>query len=324
MTKQGKTNRILDMYVRLCEGKVINKKEEAKRYDVDKRSIQRDIDSIRAFISCNEELKKSREIVYDRSKDGFVMVGDKESLMSNDEVLAISKILLESRAFTKEEMTSILDKLIRRCVPYKHRKEIVDLISTEKHQYIEKSSKSNINDKLWKLGEEIEQYQVIEITYAKQISINDIIKKTIWPVALLFSDSYFYLNAFVVEKKEDGSYKQKFDYPTIFRVDKIMKYQEVGQKFKLDDHNKFQFMFMGNLIKIQFRYTGKNVEDLLERLPTACILAGEKGEYIVEAEVSEDGIFTWLLSQGNSVEILRPQSMRNKMKNMLLEMIKKY
>ena len=83
-------------------------------------------------------------------------------------------------------------------------------------------------------------------------------------------------------------------------------------------------MFMGNLIKIQFRYTGKNVEDLLERLPTACILAGEKGEYIVEAEVSEDGIFTWLLSQGNAVEILRPQSMRNKMKNMLLEMIKKY
>ncbi len=83
-------------------------------------------------------------------------------------------------------------------------------------------------------------------------------------------------------------------------------------------------MLTGNLTKIQFRYIGKNIDDFLERLPTACILASENGEYIIEAEVSGDGIFNWLLSQGNAVEILRPQSMRNKMKSMLLEMIKKY
>ena len=324
MTKRGKTNRILDIYVRLCEGKVINKKIEAKRCNVDKRSIQRDIDSIRAFISDEEDLDSSKEIVYDRSKDGFVMVGGENAFMTNDEILAISKILLDSRAFTKEEMSSILDKLIKRCVPQKDRKEILDLISSENYQYVERSSKSNIKDKLWKLGEEIEQYQLLEITYAKQISTNDIIKKSIWPVALLFSDSYFYLNAFVVEKKADGTYKQKFDYPTIFRIDKIVNYKEIGQRFKIDDHNKFQFMFTGNLTKIQFRYIGKNIDEILERLPTACVLSEENGEYIIEAEVSGDGIFTWLLAQGNAVEILRPQSMRNKMKNMLLEMIKKY
>ena len=312
------------MYVRLCEGKVINKKEEAKRYNVDKRSIQRDIDSIRAFILSEENIENKREIVYDRSKDGFVMVGMEDAFMTNDEVLAISKILLESKAFTKSEISLILDKLIKGCVPQENREEILNSISIEKHQYVERSSHSNIKDKLWKLGEEIEQYQVLEITYAKQLSIHDVIEKTIWPVALLFSDSYFYLNAFVVEKNKDGIYKQKFDYPTIFRVDKITKYEQVGQKFKLDNCNKSQFMLTGNLTRIQFRYIGKNIEDILERLPTACILAEENGEYIIEAEVSGDGIFTWLLAWGNAVEILRPQSMRNKMKNMLLEMIKKY
>ena len=45
-----KNYRILDMYVRFCEGKVINKAEEARRFNVDERSIQRDIDDIRAFL----------------------------------------------------------------------------------------------------------------------------------------------------------------------------------------------------------------------------------------------------------------------------------
>ena len=49
-TKSSKNFRTLDLYVRLCEGKVINKSEEAKKSGVDERSIQRDIDDIRAFL----------------------------------------------------------------------------------------------------------------------------------------------------------------------------------------------------------------------------------------------------------------------------------
>ena len=50
MNTVRKNTRTLDLYVRLCEGKIINKKEEAVRFGVDERSIQRDIDDIRAFL----------------------------------------------------------------------------------------------------------------------------------------------------------------------------------------------------------------------------------------------------------------------------------
>lgn len=50
MGKESKNFRTLDMYVRLCEGKNVNKAEEARRFNVDERSIQRDIDDIRAFL----------------------------------------------------------------------------------------------------------------------------------------------------------------------------------------------------------------------------------------------------------------------------------
>lgn len=75
--KHSKNSRTLSMYVRLCAGKRINKAEEANRFGVDERSIQRDIDDIRAFLEDQkaESTAESREIVYDRIHKGFVMTG---------------------------------------------------------------------------------------------------------------------------------------------------------------------------------------------------------------------------------------------------------
>ena len=148
--KQHKNTRTLDMYVRFCEGKSINKREESKRFGVDERSIQRDIDDIRAFLADRtKSVGDTRRIIYDRAKEGYVMVGSDGSLMSNDEILAVSKILLESRAFTKKEISTILDKMVAGCVPQKNMKLVSDLISNEKYHYVELNHKSVVKDKLW-------------------------------------------------------------------------------------------------------------------------------------------------------------------------------
>nr|MCR4744016.1 WYL domain-containing protein [Lachnospiraceae bacterium] len=196
MDKQHKNSRTLDMYVRLCEGKSINKREEAKRFGVDERSIQRDIDDIRAFLS--ERAEKSgdaRTIKYDRTKEGFVMMGSEEALLTNDEILAVSEILLESRAFTKKEIGIILDKMITGCVPQKNMKLVSDLISNEKYHYVELSHKSAVKDKLWELGDEVKNCNVIEIVYRKQVASKETVNRIVQPVGLIFSEYYFYLNA---------------------------------------------------------------------------------------------------------------------------------
>lgn len=58
--KHSKNSRTLSMYVRLCAGKRINKAEEANRFGVDERSIQRDIDDIRAFLEDQKAGKHGR------------------------------------------------------------------------------------------------------------------------------------------------------------------------------------------------------------------------------------------------------------------------
>lgn len=66
--KYAKNARTLDMYERLREGKSIRKCEEAQRFGVDERSIQRDIDDIRAFLDERQMQGDGRQVIYDRAK----------------------------------------------------------------------------------------------------------------------------------------------------------------------------------------------------------------------------------------------------------------
>lgn len=108
--KSSKNIRVLDIYARLCEGKSVNKAEDAKKFGVDARTIQRDIDDIRVFLDERQMgyAPDGRSVVYDRNDKGFVMAGSEGAMMSNSEILAVSKILLGSRAFTKKEINGIL------------------------------------------------------------------------------------------------------------------------------------------------------------------------------------------------------------------------
>lgn len=333
--KLSKNNRTLDLYTRLCKGKIINKSEEAQKFGVDERSIQRDIDDIRFFLDdcAVADSTDTRKIIYDRTKKGFIMTGNESALMDNSEILAVSKILLESRAFTKKEITAILDKLVLGCVPRKNMKLVSDLIANEKYHYVELHHKSCIKDKLWEIGNEIKQYNLLEVVYYRQVDSKIPVKRIVQPVAVLFSEYYFYLNAYITEQNEQGKYIRKYDYPAIFRIDRIKSYRELGEKFEIPYASRFeegeyrkriQFMYAGELVKLQFRYTGENVEAILDRLPTAKIVSEKEGESIIEAEVYGKGILMWLLSQGKMVEVLKPSSFRDEMKETLLEMLKKY
>ena len=168
-TRTAKNSRTLDMYVRLCEGKVINKSEEANRFGVDERSIQRDIDDIRAFLDERSVSKANdnRNVVYDRMKKGYIMTGEEGSMMSNGEILAVSKILLESRAFTKKEINTILDKMVEGCVPVENMKLVGELIANEKYHYVELNHKKNIQEKLWNTGIDIKEHNLVEIQYKR-------------------------------------------------------------------------------------------------------------------------------------------------------------
>ena len=312
--KREKTERVLSIYTKLTNGRIVNKAHEAKEYGVDERSIQRDIDSIRNFLDRNvEESGIVNSVIYDRSQKGYRMEQIYRTKLTNSEILAICKILLDSRAFTKKEMEEMLRKLIECCVPENNQKTVANLIKNEEYHYIEPRHKTVFINKMWEIGQAIQECRYIEIDYLRTKD-KTIVKRKIKPVAIMFSEYYFYLTAFI----DDDDLREHFDvindaFPTIYRIDRIKKLTVLEERFRIPYSSRFeegefrkriQFMYGGKLRKIKFKYSGPSVEAVLDRLPTAQILDEQDGVYTIAAEVFGTGIDMWLRSQGENVEVI--------------------
>lgn len=311
---KGKISRVLDIYTKLMNGGLVRKEEEAAKYNVNERSIQRDIEDIRLFLENSAAASGYADsLVYDWKRKGYCLEQIRKAKLSDSEVLAVCKILLDSRGLTKKEMTEILHKIISCCVPGDHQKEIRELIANEEFHYVEPRHKTVFIDTMWKIGQAIRHSQYIEMEYVRSKDKSRV-KRKVQPVAIMFSEYYFYLTAFI----EDETVRKDFDvindsFPTIYRIDRIKRLRVLDERFHIPYTDRFeegefrkriQFMLGGKLQKVRFVYSGIDIDAILDRLPTAKILSEEDGRYVVVAEVFGKGIDMWLRSQGDDVTIL--------------------
>lgn len=314
MAETGKNDRMLDIYTRLLNGETVNKSEAAVRYGVNEKTIQRDVDDIRDFFSQKlVENGYGRAVIYDWRAKGYCLESKTLTKLTNSEILAVCKILLDSRAFTKEEMVGLLGKLLDCCVPKKNMDTVKELISNEAFHYVEPHHHKVYMDKLWDIGQAIRESRIIEITYTRRKDGANV-KRRLEPLAIMFSEYYFYLTAFI----EDIDREKHFDvaddpFPTIYRIDRIETLKVTKEHFKIPYKDRFeegefrkrvQFMYGGKLQKTEFWYKGDAIEAVLDRLPTAQIMKEEDGKYLVRAETFGTGIEMWLRSQGDYIELL--------------------
>ena len=201
LIKSDQIERVLQMYAKLSDGYVVNKAEEAVRYGVNEKSIQRDIEHIRNFLdNDSERTGLVNTIVYDRAAKGYRLETLYQIRLQNAEVLALCKILLDSRAFTKDEMVSMLDKLITCCVPKVNQKRVKELISNEEFHYVEPRHKTRFIELMWDLGQAIRECRYIEIDYYRTKD-KQVVHRELKPVAIMFSEYYFYLTAFIDDEE---------------------------------------------------------------------------------------------------------------------------
>jgi len=298
---ENKGQRLLGIYHRLSRGELISKEVLAREYGVTEKSIQRDIDDIRSYLAGDRD-EGAADICYDRQAKGYRLVEEESRCLTRKEILAMAKILLESRAFAKEELHTILDKLIEAC-PSEGRKVVEDMIRNETFCYVPPRHGKKLLDALWDISLFIKNREIIRFSYKRQDGAEK--EHTAKPVALLFSEFYFYLVAYKEEETE---------FPTIFRVDRIKDMESTGNTFHIPYADRFkdgefrkrvQFMYTGPLRRVKFTYSGPSVEAVLDRLPTAQILEEKEGVYTITAEAYGIGIDMWLGSQGDKVKVIQ-------------------
>lgn len=309
-----KIERVLHIYSRIMEGGLVRKSELAERFGVNERSIQRDIDDIRNYMQENLiQEGYQHSVIYDREKKGYRL--EKISLLklTNSELLALSKILLDSRAFPKDEMKNLLEKVIICSAPAESQKLIKEQVSNELFHYVQPRHGKDVTESLWEIGQAIHNNQFIEIKY-QGIQGSTLKTRKLKPLAIMFSEFYFYLVAFINSDKVRENFTVLNDaFPTIYRIDRLQGLKVLDEKYYVPYSERFeegefrkriQFMYGGKLRRVKFRYKGYSVEAVLDRLPTADAVKQEDGTYIVTAEVFGDGIDMWMRSQGDLVEIM--------------------
>lgn len=309
--------RVLKIYGKLMSGEVVSKTEEARAFGVTERTFQRDIEDLRCFFADDaEESGMRKELVYSRELNGYYLVNRDTSMLNSSEIVALCKILLESRAFTKEEMTPIVNKLLDCCVHPKSRKEVADCILNELECYIEPNHRKNFIGCISEINRAVNERKHMKIRYLRQDGSET--ERVIKPVGIMFSEFYFYLSAFA-ENKADTVFVGVQNpggediFLSSYRIDRIQRFEILDRSFDIPYGDRFDkrelrkripFMCGGRLRRIKFLYKGKDVEAVLDRFPASKIVGRTDDGIVIIAETFGDGCDMWVRSQGKAVEVL--------------------
>ncbi|WP_442486245.1 helix-turn-helix transcriptional regulator [Fusobacterium necrophorum] len=306
-----KNHRILKLYDKLLNNEEINLDRIAQEENISKRTIERDIADIKNHLVLQGE---GKEFFFDKKIKKYTLTNNNNDKFTKSEALAISKILLHSRAFLKNEMYILVDKLLKQCTLKEDYKELEAMIKNEKFLYMELTNKRSFIADLYTYGKAIQNKNKMKIRYIK--TNKELVERIIQPVGLMFSEFYFYLLGHIenIDKKEHFENKDDI-FPTIYRVDRILKFEVLKEKFtNIYYNNRFQegkfrkqihLMTGGKLRKVEFFYKGTSIEAVLDKIPTAKIMKKSEQGYWIAAEVFGNGFDRWLKILGDEVEITK-------------------
>ena len=313
--------RMLSLFERLTKGESIRKAEEAARFGVDAKSIQRDIEDLRVYFQ--ETWASPAVLYYSREERGYRLDRQFQTKLTAPEILVIGKVLLESRCLAQKEMVDLLGKLTNVCEPDTG-KHIADILRNEQFHYFPVRQGEKLIPKIWNLSRAVREYCLVEILYRKERKEQPV-KRTIEPLGVIYSEYYFYLVANI--------HGQDYPFPSVYRIDRIEQLNLLQERFKPVYSKRFeegefrkriQFMKPGPLQTIRFRFWGPSPEAALDRFPNGKIVNRTKEAVTIEAEVYGEGVVMWLLSQAEFLEVLQPKSLRDKMQQTIDKMRQNY
>ena len=211
MEEKGlKKDRMMELFFRAMKGESLSAQKLADEYNVSTRSITRDINNLKAFLAEHIDVLGYAELEYSSSNHCYTLKMD--NFLSNKELMAITKVLIGSRAFNNHDLLELIKKL-KMNTSYSDRQKLDQLIRKELYHYVEIGSDCpSVIDNIWRLTDCIETKSMITINYFKMN--RDYVRHKLIPVSIMFTEYYFYLIAYKPDSDNPNT-------PLYFRIDRI-------------------------------------------------------------------------------------------------------
>lgn len=305
--------RVVEMYARLVQGQGFKRADLEEEFNISTRTAQRDVNAIKfAVDKYNTRMGQHQNLVFDRKDKAYKLDPPVGELLKPSEAFAVIKVLLESRGFNKREMKYLIDKLIECCIAPSEKYDFKNKVNREFTNYVGPRHGKDVIEDVWKLEQAVIDQNIIEVDYESKYKHKTTLK--LMPVAILFSEYYFYLLAYKKSAREDKIEPER-RFPYVYRIDRISYFKVYKKKnFNLEEVTKIpeyeirkrvHFMFGGPLKKVEFYCLNESLEAALDRLPSAVVKGKDEKRTLLEAEVYGDGIDMWFRSQGNRVELVK-------------------
>ena len=317
----SRQERLLELFFRGLRGEGLSVQALAQEYDVSTKSITRSINDLKAFLANHRALVGNAELRYSHQSRRYHLAV--EEFLSNQELFAVIEVLIGARAFSREELLRLTEKLKRFTTP-EERPRMQDLIRKELYHYPEvKHDCESVQATLWQLICCITDRREITIDYYRMDRA--LVTHRLRPASVLFTDFYFYLIAFRCGENQCQ--------PVYFRVDRIKRIVVHRTPCQPEPAPAFDegllrrrslFMWPGKLRTVRFYFSGPSLQAVLDKLPTAKVIERSNGWYLIEAEVYGDGIKMWLLSQGSWVQVIAPDEFVAEMQAEIAQMYRLY
>ena len=106
-----KQYRILEIFFRALRGEDISVQKMANEYGVSTKSVSRSVGDLKAFLADNRELVGNTELEYSHKDKCYRLYLDE--FLSSKELFALVEVMIGARAFSRDELLILVNKLKR-------------------------------------------------------------------------------------------------------------------------------------------------------------------------------------------------------------------
>ncbi|WP_414055783.1 helix-turn-helix transcriptional regulator [Macrococcus equi] len=248
--------------------------------------------------------------------------------LNKKHVLVLLKLLLDSRSLNYNETIEVTNELLKN-LSNEDRKKVAYSIRSEIHKYKQTVMATSLIDLIWKLNDFIINRDVLIINYKNVENEPRII--TIAPQYITQDEFYYYMIGYINENETRTLRIDRIESIEVVTntIDK-KKYKPkvIKRESELGEYkNRTPLMFYGDNDAITLEYYGKSPEALLDRFPAhedKGYKNNDRNCRIFTIYTSGEGVYMWLLSQGDDIKVVSPLAVQKKLKEKLRSALERY
>lgn len=281
-----KIDRLIGIITILLQKEKVTAPELAKRFEVSRRTINRDIEDI-----C----KAGIPIVTTQGSGGGISISDgykiDKALFTNDELQAVFSGL---QGIDSVSETSYLPKMTEKLSDKNNSVEADDTIMIDLASHYQKP----LREKIELIKTAIQNKQLISFLYYYKKGET---MRHIEPYRLVFKWSSWYVFGYCLDRKDYRLFKLNRLWNIALSPDKYIPRKIPAHKLRFDDY------FSTDTIHLKALFPKSEKYRLIEEYGIDCFQTTDSGELLLEQDfASYDNMREWVFGFGDKVTILEP------------------